>query len=139
MSWIALALISAGFAALVAIFGKIGIANLDTTLATTIRSIVMAVFLVLVSLSLGKFHHAAPISGRNWLFIVLAGIAGALSWLFYFWALKNGPADGVAALDRTSVIFVVLLAALFLGEMFTWKVGLGAVLIAGGAILLTVK
>ncbi len=139
MSWIVLALISAGFAALVAIFGKIGIANLDTTLATTIRSIVMAVFLVLVSLTMGKFHHTGSMTGRSWLFIVLAGVAGALSWLFYFWALKNGPADGVAALDRTSVIFVVLLAAVFLGEAFTWKVGLGAALIAVGAILLTVK
>lgn len=96
MSWIFYAFLSAGFAALVAIFGKVGIQNLDSTLATTVRSVIMAVFLLIVSLGLGKFKgfEVSAFTGKEWLFIVLAGIAGALSWLFYFFALKHGPGRG---------------------------------------------
>jgi transporter family protein len=72
-------------------------------------------------------------------FIVASGIAGALSWLFYFFALQNGPASAVSGIDRLSVVFVVILAALFLGEAFTIKTALGALLIVAGAILLTFK
>lgn len=138
-AWIIYALLSAIFAALVAIFGKIGIKNLDTTLSTTIRSIIMAIFLVGVSAIFGKMKFINSINGRALLFIVFAGIAGALSWLFYFNALKTGPATGVAALDRLSVIFVVILALFFLGEHFTWKSGVGAFLLTTGAILMAWK
>lgn len=138
MSWVVLGLLSAVFASLVAIFGKIGIANVDSTLATTLRSVIMAVFLLALSLGLGKFQQLNTVSSKAWLFIGLSGIAGALSWLCYFLALKLGTADGVAALDRTSVIFVVILAALFLGETVSWRTGLGAGLVAVGAILLTI-
>ncbi|MFA5052413.1 MAG: EamA family transporter [Patescibacteria group bacterium] len=139
MSWIIFAILSAVFAALVAIFGKMGISNLDTTLATTVRSVVMAVFLVVTSLLLGKARLLSTIHPRALLFIVLAGIAGAMSWLFYFFALRSGPAPSVAALDRLSVVFVLILAVLFLGEHFTWKSGLGALLITIGAIFMTIK
>ncbi len=141
MTWIFYALLSAGFASLVAIFGKVGIQNVDSTLATTVRAFIMAAFLLLVSLSLGKFKDfsVASFTGKEWVFIALAGVAGALSWLFYFFALKNGPAGSVAAIDRTSTIFVVLLAAVFLGEVFGWKQGAGAVLIALGAYLVTLR
>ena len=137
MTWILYAFLSAGFAALVAIFGKVGIQNLDSTLATTVRAVIMAVFLLVVSISLGKLKDfsMSSFTGREWLFIVLAGIAGALSWLFYFFALKQGPATAVAAIDRTSVIFVALLAAVFLGELFGWKQGVGVILIALGVYL----
>lgn len=138
-SWIILAILSALFAALVAIFGKVGIANLDTTLATTVRSVVMAVFLAATSLILGKAKLISTIHPRALLFIVLAGIAGALSWLFYFFALKNGPAPAVAALDRLSVVFVLILALIFLGEHLTWKTGLGALLITAGAVFMVLK
>jgi transporter family protein len=84
MGWIPLALIGAVFASLVAIFGKIGLANVDTTVATTVRAVIMALFLVLVSVSLGKIHVDALPQGRALLFIVLSGIAGALSWLAMF-------------------------------------------------------
>jgi len=134
-SWIIYALLSAVCAALVAIFGKIGIGQIDTTLATAIRSVIMAIALVLATLSLGKFD-LSKIDNRAFFFIILSGLAGALSWFFYFGALKNGPATGVAALDRLSVIFVLLLAILFLGESLTWKTGLGALLVSLGAILL---
>lgn len=139
MTWVIAALLSATFAALVAIFGKVGLASVDTTLATAIRASIMAVFLVGAAATLGKFESISTISGRTFLFITLSGVAGALSWLFYFFALKLGPASGVAALDRLSVVFVFVFAILFLGEVFTWKAGLGAAFITLGAILMTIK
>ncbi|MEX0917479.1 MAG: EamA family transporter [Candidatus Paceibacterota bacterium] len=139
--WIFYAFLSALFAALVAIFAKLGLKELDTTLATTIRAIVMVFLLISVSLALGKFDgfHFSSLAGREWLLIILAGIAGALSWLFYFFALKHGLASGVVAIDRLSIVFVVILAALFLGESFGLKVALGAVLMAGGAVLISLR
>lgn len=135
--WIILALLSAAFAALVAIFGKVGVQGLDSTLATTVRAVIMAVFLVAMSLALDKAKLLSTISGRALLFVALSGVAGALSWLFYFGALKVGPAAGVAALDRLSVVFVVIFATLFLGEKLTFATASGAVLLTIGAILLT--
>lgn len=137
--WIGYALLSAVFAAAVAILGKIGLKDVDSTTATTIRSIVMAVFLVGASLLLGKLALIKTFGGKALTFIVFSGIAGALSWLFYFLALKHGPATGVAALDRLSVVFVVLLAALFLGEALTLKSISGLTLLVLGAILLILK
>jgi transporter family protein len=136
MHWGIYALLSAIFAALVAIFGKIGLAGIDSTLATTIRSIVMAGFLVLISSALGKFAFLGALNSRALTFIVLSGIAGAVSWLFYFFALKSGSVAGVAALDRTSVVFAFLLAILFLGEALTWQKVLGVIFVAIGAILM---
>lgn len=139
MSWVIYAILSAVFAALVAIFGKVGISHVDSTLATTVRAIVMALFLIIVSFSFGKYHLFASINSKAWLFIVLSGLAGAISWLFYFVALKNGPAPGVAALDRLSVVFVLILAVLFLSQHLTWKSALGSVLLSVGAILMSIK
>lgn len=135
MSWIFYAVGSAVFASLVAIFGKIGLKDVDSTLATTVRSVVMAVFLVIVALSLKKFQGLETLAGKPIVFIILSGVAGALSWLFYFFAIKMGPVKGVVALDRTSVVFALILAALFLGESFTLKTALGGALILGGALL----
>jgi len=135
MHWIFYAVGSAVFAALVAIFGKIGLKNIDSTLATTVRAVVMALFLVIVAFSLNKFQNLETLYGRPIVFIILSGVAGALSWLFYFFAIKNGPVSGVVAIDRTSVVFALILAALFLGESFTIKTALGGALILGGALL----
>ena len=137
--WIAYALISAVFAAAVAIFGKIGIKNIDTTLATAIRAVVMAVFLIGAATMLNKFPLIKTVESKTLTFIVLSGVAGALSWLFYFLAIKYGPVSGVAALDRLSVVFVVLLAALFLGEALTLKSVVGLVLIVACALFLVFK
>jgi transporter family protein len=137
--WILYAFLSAVFAALVAIFGKIGLSNIDTTIATTVRSIVMALFLVIVSFSLGKFSLLHTIKNRILLFIVLSGIAGAISWLFYFLALKTGITSGVVAIDRMSVVFVLILSIIFLGENFTWLSAFGAALMTAGAILMIIK
>ncbi len=139
MTWIIFALLSAFFASLVAIFGKVGLKNIDSTLATTIRAVVMALFLLIVSLGLSKQKLIGSIDEKTLLFIIFSGIAGALSWLFYFFALKVGPASGVAALDRLSVVFVLVLAALFLSESLTWKTGLAGALITAGAMLMVVK
>jgi len=135
MSWIIFALLSALFAALVAIFGKMGIGSIDTTLATTVRSAIMFGFLFVVSLFSGVFQNMKQIDSKSLGIIALSGIAGALSWLFYFYALKKGPASGVAALDRLSVVFVLFLAFLFFGENLTLKSVAGAILITIGAIL----
>jgi transporter family protein len=134
--WVGYALLAAAFAALVAIFGKVGVKEVDPTLATAVRAVVMAVFLVGAALALGK-THVSGISGRAFAFIVLSGLAGAASWLFYFVALRDGPATGVAALGRLSVVFVFVFAVAFLGDAFTVKAALGAVLVVAGAILLT--
>ena len=137
--WILFALLSAVFAALVAIFGKIGIQNIDTTLATTVRAVIMAGFLVAVSLAFGKAKLLAALDSRALMFIALSGIAGAVSWLFYFFALKSGPVPAVAALDRLSVVFVLVFAVLLLGEGLTLKSGFGAALLTAGAVLMALK
>jgi transporter family protein len=139
--WLLLAFLSAVSAALVAVFGKLGLAKIDTTLATTIRAIIMAAFLIVVALAMDKFKGFAPsnLPAKQWWYIIAAGVAGALSWLFYFGALKLGLASRVAAIDRLSVIFVLVFSIVMLGEHLTWKNGLGAILLTGGAILMTIK
>ena len=124
-----------------AIFAKLGLQTIDSTLATTVRSVIMAGFLVIVSFLLKKFDgfSLTSFSSREWILIALAGIAGALSWLFYFFALKQGFASRVAAIDRLSLVFVVVLAAVFLGETLGWKSALGALLMVAGALLITLK
>jgi len=134
--WLVYAFLSSITAALVAIFAKIGLKGVDSTLATAIRSIIMTVFLVLVAFFLKKFQgfNVNSFSNKDWLLIILAGIAGALSWLFYFFALKTGLATKVATIDRLSLVFVIILAVIFLGEKLSWKLAIGAVLMVAGAI-----
>ncbi len=139
--WLLYAFFSAIGAAAVAIFAKLGLQNIDSTLATTVRAVIMASFLVVVSIFLNKFKGFSlhSFSSREWLLIAAAGIAGALSWLFYFLAIKYGVTTGVVAVDRLSVVLVVLLAAIFLGEALSWLSVLGALMMTLGAILITLK
>lgn len=141
MQWVVFALLSAVTASLVAIFGKIGLEKVDSALATTLRSIIMMVFLVITSLVLGKFENFSidNLSSKEWWYIVLAAVAGALSWLFYFLALKYGKASHVVAIDRLSVVFVVVLAALFLSESLGWKSVVGALMVTMGAVLISMN
>jgi transporter family protein len=141
MNSIFFAFLSAVFAAGVAILGKLGLKDIDSTLATTVRSIIMATFLFLVSLSLGKFAGFSinSLNSKQWALIAGSGIAGALSWLFYFFALKTGNASMVSAIDRLSLIFVVILAAIFLGEQLSWRVALGALSMVAGTLLIVLK
>ena len=137
MNWLGYALLAAVFAGLVAIFGKVGVRDEDSALAAMLRSVVAAVALVGFVLARGgRIGDAAQIPGRVWLFIVLAGIAGAASWLFYFRALQLGDAARVAPIDKLSIIFVVIFGAVFLGERMTVGVIVGALLILGGAVLI---
>src|SRR2546430_3413999 len=134
--WVVLGLLSAFAAALVAIFGKIGLGEVSPIPATMARAIVMAVVTSIAALVAGDVRELGSIDRKGWIFIGLAGLAGAGSWLAYFAALKIGQASAVSGLDRLSVVFVVVLAALFLGESLTvWKV-LGAALMVAGAILI---
>jgi transporter family protein len=133
--WLPLALGSALFAALVAIFGKIGVDKVDTNVATMIRAGIMFVFMLAVVLATGKIGEIGGIKGNATLFIVLAGVAGAISWIFYFWALRVGRASQVAPIDRFSAVITLILAAAFLSEKISWKTGLGAVIMTVGAIL----
>jgi transporter family protein len=135
MNWIIYGLLSAFFASLVAILGKIGLSQINVTLATTVRSFIMFLILLLFSLSLGLFKELKTIDSKALVLIVLAGISGALSWLFYFYALKDGNASAVVALDRLSVIFVIILSFFFLNQELTFKVVVGGVLLTIGAIL----
>jgi len=137
--WLVYAFLSAITAALVAIFGKLGLKGIDSTLATTIRSLIMAGFLIITSLLLKKFEGFSlhSFGSRDWILITLSGVAGALSWLFYFLALKYADAPKVVAIDRMSIVFVVLLAAIFLGNALGWKSVLGALLMVAGAIMIS--
>lgn len=136
-AWLFYALLSALMASLVAIFGKIGLQNLDANTATAVRAIVMALFLVAIVIYQGKLAHFIEIlaAKKALFFIVLSGIAGALSWLFYFMALKNGNISQVAPIDKLSVVFSVILAVVLLGEKISILGATGVALIAFGALL----
>lgn len=139
--WVFYAFLSAITAAAVAILGKLGLKSVDSTLATTVRSVFMAVFLLAVSGILGKFQgfSLTSFSNKDWILIALSGIAGAVSWLFYFLALKTGLATHVTVIDRLSIVFVVLLSSVFLGESLTVKTIGGAFLMVVGVLFITWK
>lgn len=141
VSWIVLAILSAVFAALVAIFGKVGLEKLDSTTATAVRAVVMAIFLIGVVAIQGKFGkvHEIIANHKALYYIILSGVAGALSWIFYFLALKIGPVSGVVSIDKLAIVFAVLLAALFLAEKVTFVTWIGVALMAIGAILISLK
>jgi len=126
---------------LVTVFSKAGLKNIDTVLATTIRGIIMVAFLLLASAMLGKFNGFSlkSLDSKGWWLIILAGIAGALSWLFYFLALKYGLATHVAAIDKLSLVFIIIFSLLFLKEAFHWSTIAGAILMILGAILISIK
>lgn len=136
MNWLGYALLSALFAGLVAIFGKVGVRNVDATLATAARAVIMALALVALVLARSNESSLRQISPRAWLFIALAGMAGAASWLCYFRALQLGDVARVAPIDRLSVLIAVAFGALFLGEKLTGAVALGALLVLAGSIII---
>ncbi len=134
-AWIFPAILSALFAACVPILAKQGLPGIDSTTATAVRSFVMAAFFAIVVAARGGWATTASIAPQDLLWIAASGLAGALSWLCYFMALKGGPAVAIVALDRTSVIFTLVLAALFLAERITVRTLSGALLVALGAFL----
>lgn len=140
MSWIIYSFLAALAAAIVGVLSKIGIVGIDATVATTIRGLSIAVFMGGAALLLGKFQGVMESSPKTILFIVLTGIFGGLSWLWGFMALKaGGDATAVNAIDRLSLVFLLILAVLFLGESFTWAKFSGVLLIVLGTLLVTLK
>ena len=115
-NWIFWALLSALFAAATAVLAKVGVAHIDSNLATAIRTTVVVVFAWVIALALGKRGELREVDGRAWLFLTLSGLGTGLSWLCYFRALQLGPASRVAPLDKLSVVLVMVFAVLFLGE-----------------------
>ena len=134
--YIIYALLAAFFASLVPIFGKLGLKDVNPTIATAVRAVIMAVFLVGVALLSGS-TRVSEIDGRALLLITLSGLAGALSWLFYFMAIKNGKVPAVIAIDKTSVALAIFLSWIVLGSRMDLKTALGALLIVLGALLVS--
>ena len=134
--WWIYALLSAVFAALTAIFAKIGVKNIDTDLATAIRTVVI----LLLAWSLALFKGVVPamqnLTKQNWLFVILSGCATGCSWIFYFKALQVGKVSQVAPVDKLSVALTIILSVIFLGEALTWKTAIGALLIIAGTVVL---
>ena len=137
LSWQFWALLSAAFAALTAIFAKIGIENVNSDFATFIRTIVILMTLALILAATGKFQAPGTISGRT--YVLLSGLATGGSWICYFRALKVGQAAQVAPVDKLSVVLVALFGVVFLGEKLTLPNWLGVALIALGAILVAYR
>jgi transporter family protein len=134
-SWQLWAILSAIFAALTAIFAKVGVENVPSDLATFIRTIVVVCVLALIVYATRQFQNPADISGRTYLFLLLSGLGTGASWLCYFRALKLGNAAQVAPIDKLSVVLVAVFGVIFLGERLTAVNWLGIVLVAAGALL----
>jgi transporter family protein len=137
--WWIYALLSAFFAALVAIFAKIGIKGVDTDLATAIRTVVIVILAWAIVLVKGGEYSLGNLTKQNWIFLILSGCATGLSWIFYFKALQLGKVSQVAPIDKLSVALAIALSVLFLGESLTWKTGIGAAMIIGGTFVLIIK
>jgi len=135
MSWALYAVLSAFFASLVAIFGKIGIQGVDSNLAVAIRTIIIVFFAWGIVLLQGTASQLMKISKHSYLFIVLSAIATGLSWLFYYKALQMGQASRVAPIDKLSVALTIVLAFIFLGETPTVGNVLGGTLVVAGVLV----
>ncbi|MFH0750098.1 MAG: EamA family transporter [Candidatus Gottesmanbacteria bacterium] len=131
MPWYVYALLSAVFAAAVAILGKIGVANINSNLATAIRTVVILIFAWGIVFAQGTYKHIGSIPKNTIIFLVLSGIATGLSWLFYFRALQLGTASQVAPIDKFSLVLTIIFALIFLKEKVT-------VSLIGGVILITI-
>ena len=134
--WWLYALFSAFFAALTAIFAKVGIKGVDTDLATAIRTVVILVLAWSIAIFRGGAASIHTLSKQNIIFLCLSGVATGLSWIFYFKALQLGKVSQVAPVDKMSVAISIILAVIFLGEPLTLKAAVGAVLIIGGTLVL---
>lgn len=138
-NWQVWALLSAAFAALTAIFAKIGVANVNPDLATLIRTLVVVCALAIIVTATRQWQPLNALSGRTLIFLVLSGLATGASWLCYFRALKLGDAAQVAPIDKLSVVFVAVFGTLFLSEQLAAVNWLGVGLIALGAILVAYR
>jgi transporter family protein len=136
IGWEAFALGSAFFAGLTALFGKLGVAEINSNFATLIRTVVIIAVTVAIIAWRDEWVGLAAISARTWLFLVLSGIATGLSWLCYYRALQLGPVSKVAPVDKLSVAFAIVLGLLVAGETLTWPVAIGGALIVAGSVVI---
>jgi transporter family protein len=134
--WWIYALLSALFAALTAIFAKIGIKGVDTDLATAIRTVVIIIMAWAIVFVKGSNNTIGSLTKQNWTFLILSGCATGLSWICYFKALQLGKVSQVAPVDKLSVALAIILAAVFLGESISLKTGIAATLIISGTLVL---
>ena len=139
LTWPFWALLSAAFAALTAIFAKVGIENVNSDFATFIRTIVILFAAGMMVYVTGNWQSPSAVSPKTWFFLVLSGLATGASWICYFRALKLGTAAQVAPIDKLSVVFVAVFAVLFLGEKLSLPNWLGVILIACGAVLVAYR
>lgn len=137
--WWIFALLSALFAALTAIFAKIGIKNIDTNLATAIRTVIILILTWSIVFFGKKPVFGAELTKQNWIFLILSGLSTGLSWLFYFKALQLGKVSQVAAVDKLSVALAIILSVVLLKEHLELKTALGALLIIAGTVILILK
>jgi len=137
-AWQTWALFSAAFAALTAIFAKVGVENVNSDYATFIRTVVILAVVTAIVVVTGQFQPPGSIAGRTYLFLLFSGLATGGSWLCYFRALKLGNAAQVAPIDKLSVVLVAVFATVFLGERLSSTNWLGIVLVGAGAILVAV-
>ena len=138
-TWFFWALLSAGFAALTAVFAKIGLTGIDSDLATLVRTGVIAVVLAAFVVATGKWANPLTLPGKTLLFLVLSGLATGASWVCYFRALKVGDASKVAPVDKLSVILVAVFAVLFLHERPSVREWLGILMVGAGVLVLALK
>ena len=138
-SWQLWALLSAAFAALTAIFAKVGIANVNSDFATFIRTIVILCALGAILVGTGQWQPLGSVSGRTYVFLVLSGLATGGSWVCYFRALKLGEVARVAPIDKLSVVLVAIFGVIFLGERLSLPNWLGVAFIAAGAVLVAYR
>jgi transporter family protein len=134
--WWIYALLSAVFAALTAIFAKIGIKGVDSDLATAIRTVIILIIAWAIALVRGSAENMGSLSKTNWIFLILSGCATGFSWIFYFKALQIGKVSQVAPVDKLSVALAIILSVIFLKEPLTLKSVSGALLIIAGTLVL---
>jgi transporter family protein len=134
--WWTYALLSALFAALTAVFAKIGIKGVNSDLATAIRTVVILIVAWSIVIFRKELSGIGTLTKQNLIFLVLSGLATGLSWIFYFKALQLGEVSQVAPVDKLSVALAIILSVVFLGEVLTWKLAIGALLIIAGTIVL---
>lgn len=134
--WWIYALLSALFASLTAIFAKIGVNNINSNLATGIRTVIVLIMIWAIIMLRGESKGIQSLSRQNIIFLVLSGVATGLSWIFYFKALSLGKVSQVAPVDKLSVALTIILSFMVLGEALTIKTAVGAALIIAGTIVL---
>lgn len=139
MTWQSWAFLSAVFAALTAIFAKIGVSEINSDMATLIRTVIILCVLALFVLATGQWQELSEISSRTWLFLTLSGLATGASWVCYFRALKIGDAARVAPVDKLSIVLVAVFGVLILGERLSATNWLGVGLCTAGIILVAMR